>query len=151
MPALAKILACHQNPCRVIVNFVLGKKCQYNYNQNNMTFIQFNIFEYAVCKMAVICAGLSVLTNKTFMVRCMSTSSISKWNVWNIAVLLNDHFRGVMFDHAHDCVPACATDCARNWTTNCVFYGADGLCAPACATNCAPACATILLRSWASY
>ena len=115
MPALAKILACHQNPCRVIVNFVLGKKFQYNHNQNNMTFIQWNVFEYAVCK------KVSVLTNKTFMVRCMSASSISKWNIWNIGVLLHDHFPVVMFDHAHDCVPACATDCVSGSAPDCAL------------------------------
>ena len=58
--ALVQIMACclfrakHLNQHWVIVNWTLGKKLQWNFNQNTKLFIHENAYENIVCEMAPI-------------------------------------------------------------------------------------------------
>ena len=44
----------HLNQCWNIVNWILGNKLQWNFNQNLHIFIQENVFHNVVCEMAAI-------------------------------------------------------------------------------------------------
>ena len=59
--ALVQVMACHLfgdthylNQCRVIVNWTLRNKLQWNFNQNTKPFIHENASENVVCEMAAI-------------------------------------------------------------------------------------------------
>ena len=60
------------NQCWNIVNWTLGNKLQWNFNQNSNIFIQENAFENGVCEMASICLGLNELSN--VYTACMVTA-----------------------------------------------------------------------------
>ena len=67
-PSLVQIIACrllapshNLNQCWLIVNWKLGNKIQWNFNQNSNIFIQENAFEYAISKKEANLSGLNML------------------------------------------------------------------------------------------